>query len=417
MWNPLNSPITTENFNIDDILPDVTGQQIKGGSLRLIPSLSGARNYYTNWPLSPSWHLPVDFSYSGQATGYFSAETGSINNWVDSEGSWVISNNSGETGLLYLDSSTAYPLDAFENDFTLEISLSAESSSGFSALETGVRGLGLYVRTTGSHEYFEFHQSGVFAKYNSDLSFPLDLRTRKTVRFGLSGNDFYVFAQPSFSIYETNGWTEVPSLTGSPLISLGTPSGSSISGDLSNFSGKLEIDQFKFYSGFFELDRPYTQNTVYDTSQTFTYYTDSYQPNFSVQNWLSFEVKHDGGSLPSIETTTITPQYRNNGNSTWTNVTDFVMTLGASSPQIISLVSVPVIGNATDEIRFKIDQSTNTETVPPPAVDEIVLLCSSSLANLNIHPNWGSRKGKNLVHLRIDSDSYSVFPQATSRTV
>lgn len=413
MWKPKNSPISVEDFNVDDILPDITGQQIKGGSLRLIPSLSGERNYYSNWPLSPTWDLGIDFAYSGHAYSSFTGTTGTLNNWINSEGSWVISNNSGQSGSIYLSDLTPYSLSGFSNDFTLEISLTAESSSGVLQSETGIQGLGLYIRTTGTHEYFEFHSSGVFAQYNSDYNFPLDLRTRKTIRLGLSGNDFYVFAEPTFSLYKLNSYTTVPSTTGSPLISLGTPIGSSISGDLSNFSGTLQIDEFRFYSGFFDLDRPYTQNLVYDTTRTFTYYTDSYKPNFAVEYWSLLQVIHDGDQLPSIETTTITPQYKNS-NQDWTDYSSLATTLTSTTPENITLNTVPVLSDGSDQIRFKIEQSTATENIAPPAVDKLILSCVSLGTNLDIQPNWGSYKGGTLVYLKIDADDYSIFPNAVS---
>lgn len=406
-WTPRkNALVTIENFDSFNLSGHTGFQSAQDGSVRLVPQYTGrSKSYYANWPSSPGWNRSYDFNYSGQVSGEWISATGTggINQFIQEEGSWVISSPVNQPSYISLSGDT---LAGFSGNFALEMALSVDatgiSQSGF----TGIHNLGLYIREYDKHEYIEFHQSGVHFHYHPELDFALDLRTRKNLRVGVSGSDLYFFAQPGFAMYAPGKWNRSSETIGNSQVIIGSPVGSDVSGNLSGFSGTIQLDSFRTSNRFFDLDSGFLGSASYVTASQVAY-TDIYDPGFAVGKFLSLDIFNE--IVPGASETVLTPQTRHGNNGSWINHSPTTLS-NSISQQSINLTDIPVFSDGNDQFRVKIVQSSVDGITQPTPVDKIVLYMSKVNRGLNISPNWGSTTGTNVVSLTIDLDNLQPFP-------
>lgn len=260
-WKPeKDSLITIEEFNDTNLSGHSAMQSVQDGSVRLIPQYTGRRSFYSNWPNAPVWDISIDFQYSGQATGIFSDSktgTSATNEFIADEGSWTLISPIDSTAYLGLTTGTqTNSISSMSGNFAIEMALSIEGGSGAQSGTTGAHGMGLYLSNHVNHEYLEFHPSGVHFHYHPELDFNIDLRTRKNLRVGVSGSDLYVFAEPGFGMIGVGKWNTSATFysgnVGAPVsetgqrILIGTPDTSDVSGDVSGYSGQMQVDSFRY---------------------------------------------------------------------------------------------------------------------------------------------------------------------------
>lgn len=408
MWNPLNSPITFEEFDSNDLSGLSVLQSVHDGSIRLVQYHTGNKTYQSRLPKVPVWNLSVDFSYSGQEYSYFTPYTGAstTNAYKVEEGSLVIDVISGAYAYLQLSNSSPYAITGLSGDFTIEFAASVEGGTGVSNSITGISSLGVYVRTYNTHEYFELHPTGVHFHYHPELDTTLDLRTRKNIRIGTSGSQLFFYAEPGFGMVSSTGWNRNANVTGQPLVILGNPFNSSISGNLSGFSGNIEFDSFRLYSGSFPLDDGFLGRKYYSTS-TQTAYTDWYNPQFSVVNWNVLRVISDAVFGGGTTTVTAETKHGEDGSTTSPGVSAAI----SSQAQVINLSTIPVFGDGNDFIRFKIEQVSTDGTTAPPAITTFVLSSVHENAYVDLKPSWGTYLGNNLVAAQLNTENISNFSE------
>lgn len=417
MWNPLNSPLAFEDFNTDDLSGSSALQGTSDGFLRLLPQFTGSRSIYSSWPQGPNWDLSVRFAYSGQASDEgFSSYTGAndLNNFIYEDSAWAIRSVAGDDSYLRLDNTTSHSITGVSGSFIIEMVAAASGATSIDNSPTGVGALGLYIRSYDRHEYVEFHQSGVHFHYHPELDFPIDLTTRKSFRFGVSGNDFYILSEPSYGIAGYGKWDQYADTTGEPLFIMGNPSGSEISGDLNTFNAALWISSFNYFTGYNPPDFRYQRGVTFATNSP-SVYTDEYHPNREVNNWTTLRVFHDSSIYG---TTTVLPQTRH-GNTSWTDQSALEQTLtsdGTTTHDSIDLSNITIFHDGEDRIRFKITQDSLDGSGPAPAIDRLILTSSFRGSRLNLKPDWGEASGNNIIYIGIDTDLFAHFPTPVSRT-
>lgn len=404
-WEPKYSNIVRETF---DYYSANTGLQVIGnGSVYLLPQYTGARSYYSKWPLSPSWTFSDIYNYSGYNTGQYLSYTGSgnTNDFLNSENSYTISTTSGTYSYIALTTGSSAIMQNIQDKAVLEFRLRAESADNSNTGITSINGLGCFVRTTGYQEYIEFSETGVHFHYHPELDFSIDLSTRKTFRIGFSGDDLYFFADSIRGFVGANKFNQTAFHTNysGALISFGTPYLSSIAGNLSGFSGSLFLDYLKIYTGFFELDETYISPVSYTTipQVAFTDYI-SYPNKLIALDFASVFHTGDYGK------TSVSLERRATINDSWSVLNTTI--ISGQSPYNIDLSDVIPLKNNTEQYRFQISQESQDGINPPRQIEEIVFSASFEENNLVSAPTWGPSYGQNIVSLALDRTNWEKYP-------
>lgn len=408
MFRPKTSEITSDDLNEVEGDWSVTGshaQEIARSALRQKPLVDRVISTDLGWP-SITWNqqefmygTPGELDTRWDAT--FNNQTVTSPQGYRTSNTFLdIQTESGEsqyhTQLAGGPAGTTYWPDNVDNStgWTLQFRIQVLSD------ETGgdpKNNHSLVVDDGVHRERLFFATDGIYFENETGLYLSADMSTKpREVRLGALEDDFYLLLDDDRGIAGVNRFTGD---------SAGAELGFGTTGAVESL--RTEWDYLhQFHGGVWGDTRPDVAR-VYETEELFAT-SPSYSPARPVSGWLTAYI-HTSGTLAG-GTTRVIPQYRSSLTSNvWQSATAATVdTIGQFS---VDLSSIPVAGDETDQLRFKIGQVSTTGAGEAPRVEKVTVLTKFDQTGLRLHPDWGHTAGGNTIIIDLDMMSSYYFGQ------
>ena len=445
-FTPESGPWAQEDFSSQSGLMLDTYQTVAGGYLAIVPLFTGTRGFISRWTHIPSWDVNNNLNTIGIITGTFSALSGNIfssrparaglegyqrhiraagayefntpspdfvnyTNYVGYSGqvtqsvqldsgspdaSWYSSYIGGMSEVT-IEFDVASTLDIYSGQVTLGFQTGQEIQTTLPPLRDQLVNHGVYIDNGQFWDYLEINPFGIRSINSPEFSLPIDLRTPKRVRLGISSQNMTISTENGRGVHGL-GILNSAVVTGNDakIVFGAVPiSGTNnryplLYNTISGVHGNTFWDNIRVLYNKYQITAA-TGNATYYTTSAQTGYSSIFEPEIPIINWNLGKI----GFIPytGSSNTVVVAQY--SGAAGWTDGPSVTINAGRS-PTTIDLTTIPVFRNSRsasthnrvkNPLRFKIIQASNG-FIPAPPIDYINFSARTEKALLDVLPNW-----------------------------
>jgi hypothetical protein len=211
-----------------------------------------------------------------------------------------------------------------------------------------------------------------------DLTLPGDFGADRAFRFIGKGDDFHIVLDDGMGVAGVGKFTTASTTKELVFGMLGSNAG----------VGLMMVDKINQYHGGAPVDVVDPGPPVYSTS-----FVGTTLPVFAPGRVLTqWETGYFDISGTNDGTTRVVVEYRSSGTPNWTQ-SGGTTTLSTTPRHEVDLTSVPVVGDGSDEIRFKVEQSSTDGSGPPYGVSQVMVTATGEGTVLTLYPTWGPEYG------------------------
>lgn len=457
---PTIGPWSTDDFNdaTGAVFGDRTLQDITGGFITLVPTITGVINVVSAFQPVTTWNdqfllasrasiIADGFGITGglvPANADYTA-TGMQGN-VSSAAAWRIytpvpvydsaANTYSGQSFQYLEltgESSFQSLSSVSSaQYTLEFTVAVSNDPygptsplvGFSATGnnatsldplTGLVGHGLFLSTedTNSFLYLECTRYGIRSFQDPRFTLPIDLRTPKTFRLTVNTNDIQLLAEDGKGLYLADAFTTSLYDTNLQALQIGAPKTDELyRRNITGIVGDTQWKNIRIATGIISNQNSVSFSGFQDiySKTPVTLYTADFDPKISVASFASANVDF---IYSTAGETTIVAQY--SGATGWVDSSSSISLSGKASPQSFSLNSIPAYNyprnsysseGISNPIRFKVTQHSTNGELKPSSIDSINVIAATQEALVRFTPNWTVVNQITEPYITIDPDTF-----------
>ena len=217
---------------------------------------------------------------------------------------------------------------------------------------------------------------GIEVENHPELDIPAEMVRPRTVRFIGKGDDFTILMDDGFAARGTGAFT-TPSVTKELVLGM---AGAGV--------GTFLVDHVHQYHGDAPVDVPDAGSPSYSTA-----FLEAALPVFAPGRVLSaWDKAYFDIEGTNAGTTRVVIEYRSSATPDWTQ-SGAAVTLSSTPRHEVDLASVPVAGDGSDEIRFKVQQNSADGSGRPYDVTRTMVTAVGEGTTLTLFPNWGPESG------------------------